>query len=91
MKTLEDYRAEIDSIDEKIVRLLVERFEIVHAVGVLKAREGIPVVQSRRADEVKDRVARRAEEQGLDGELLRTIYTAIIDHAHTVEWAKEKK
>lgn len=91
MKTLQDYRAEIDVLDEKIVKLLAERFEIVHAVGELKAREGIEVVQTKRAEEVKDRVAAMAEAQGLDGGLLRAIYTLIIDHAHVVEWAKEEK
>ena len=91
MKTLEDYRAQIDVLDEQIVKLLVDRFKVVHAVGELKAREGIEVVQSTRAQAVKDRVAGMAEAQGLDGDLLRAIYTLIIDHAHVVEWAKEPK
>jgi chorismate mutase len=88
MKTLEDYRAEIDVLDEQIVRLLVDRFKIVDAVGELKAREGIAVVQGARAEAVKDRVAAMAQAQGLDGALLRAIYTLIIDHAHVLE---EKK
>jgi chorismate mutase len=91
MKTLEDYRAEIDVIDEQMVDLLVKRFDVVHAVGELKARENIAVVQSARAQAVKDRVAAMAQARGLDGDLLRAIYTLIIDHAHKVEWAKEKK
>jgi chorismate mutase len=90
MKTLEDYRTEIDALDEQIVDLLVARFKIVEAVGQLKARENIEVVQGARAEAVKQRVARLAEEQGLDGELLRAIYTLMIDHAHKVEWAIKK-
>ena len=91
MKTLADYRVDIDRIDEQIVKLLVERFHIVDAVGHLKAREGITVVQSKRAEEVKDRVATLAQKQGLDGELLRAIYTLLIDHAHVLEHAIEGK
>lgn len=85
MKTLENYRDQIDVIDERLVKLLVERFEIVKAVGDLKAREGIAVVQAERAEAVKQRVVKLANEQGLDGRLLRAIYTLIIDHAHTIE------
>ncbi len=91
MKTLAEYRADIDRLDENIVRLLVERFHIVDAVGQLKAREGLPVVQSQRAEEVKDRVARLASEQGLDGGLLRAIYTLLIDHAHILEHRHGRK
>lgn len=85
MKTLEDYRAGIDAIDEELVALLVERFKIVREVGALKARTGMAVVQAERAEAVKQRVFRLAQEQGLDGRLLRAIYTLIIDHAHTLE------
>lgn len=90
MKTLEDFRRDIDVLDEQIVDLLVKRFGVVHAVGELKAREGIAVVQSVRAEAVKDRVAALAQAQGLDGDLLRAIYTLMIDHAHVLEQDKQK-
>lgn len=90
MKTLEDYRRDIDALDEKIVSLLAERFAVVHAVGELKAREGLSVVQAQRAQAVKDRVAALAQSQGLDGDLLRAIYTLVIDHAHVLEEKKQK-
>lgn len=85
MKTLKDFRDDIDALDDQIVDLLVERFKIVKAVGALKARESIAVVQSERAEAVKQRVFKRAAEKGLDGRLLRAIYTLVIDHAHTLE------
>jgi chorismate mutase-like protein len=88
MKSLQEYRAEIDRLDDAIVRLLVERFEVVKAVGRLKTRAGIAVVQGERVEVVKSRVARLAAEQGLDGDLLRAIYTLIIDHAHIIETEK---
>lgn len=85
MEILKAQRDEIDRIDEKIIALLVERFGIVHTVARLKAEHNIPVVQGARAEAVKARVAALAEAQGLDGTLLRNIYTLIIDHAHVVE------
>lgn len=85
MESLKPYRAEIDKLDEQIVKLLIERFRVVRAVAELKARENIAVVQSARAEEVKSRAAAMAEAGGLDGTLLRNIYTLMIDHAHVVE------
>ena len=37
---LSEHRQRIDQLDEKLIRLLAERFEITKAVGILKA---IPV------------------------------------------------
>ncbi len=85
LKSLEEYRADIDRLDNAIVDLLVERFQIVASVGRLKARDGIAVVQSARAEQVKERVAAMASAKGLDGDLLRDIYTLMIDHAHVLE------
>jgi len=75
----------IDAIDDQIVDLLVERFAVVGEVADIKKREGLAIVQTARVDEVKNRVAARANAAGLDGDLLRAIYTLIIDHAHKVE------
>lgn len=85
MESLKPYRDQIDALDEQIVKLLIERFKVVRAVAELKARENIAVVQSNRAEEVKSRVAAMAEQGGLDGALLRNIYTLMIDHAHVIE------
>jgi chorismate mutase len=85
MEILKDARAKIDDLDVRIVDLLTERFKIVRAVGQLKADNAIPVVQGDRVEQVKTRVYNLARERGLDGELLRAIYTLIIDHAHSLE------
>ena len=85
MEILKDSRQKIDDIDAQIVDLLVDRFKIVRAVGAIKAREKIPVIQAERAEQVKQRVHDMANAKGLDGRLLRSIYTLIIDHAHTLE------
>lgn len=82
---LHEYRRQIDALDNQIVALLAQRFEIVRAVGQLKARENIPVVQGARVEEVKDRVAEMASRQNLDPQMVRDIYQRMIDHAHDLE------
>lgn len=80
-----EHRQRIDALDEQIVSALAERFDIVREVGNIKAEKNIPVVQSVRAESVKQRAARLAEEKGLDATLVRHIYTLMIDHAHVIE------
>lgn len=85
MEELAGYRQQIDALDDQIVDLLARRFEIVRAVGQLKARIKIPVVQSARVDEVKDRVGDMAAAKNLDRDFVRHLYQIMIDHAHDLE------
>jgi len=91
MNKLEPYRRKIDALDDQIVELLARRMDIVREVGGVKAREGITIVQTDRVKEVCDRCAAMGEEKGLNPDLVRKIYTAIIDEAHVMERAVPKK
>jgi chorismate mutase-like protein len=85
MEILKESRAQIDVIDEQIVNLLVTRYDIVKQVASIKIEHNLQAVQSDRVEQVKNRVEKMATEKGLDGALLRAIYTLIIDHAHVIE------
>lgn len=83
---LKPFRDEIDRLDQEIVKLIAERFEIVHQVGEAKAKYNISTVQPKRMDEVLNRVAHIAERHNLDPDLIRLLYTNMIDHAHSLEF-----
>ncbi len=85
MKILEPYRRRIDDIDDKIVDLLAARTDIIREVGPLKFREGIPAVLQDRVDEVINRAAARAGEKGADPELVRRLYTILVDYSCNLE------
>lgn len=85
MKELENYRKQIDELDNQIIECLARRFEIVRAVGRLKAEKSIEVVQSRRAEQVVKRVSDMAQDKNVDPELIRNFYLAMIDVAHVIE------
>lgn len=85
MKDLEEYRDQIDALDEKLIDLLARRFDIVSAVGHLKSQENLSVVQPERAQAVIDRAASLARVKGLDPDFVRKIYEDLIDHAHKLE------
>lgn len=82
---LEGYRVAIDALDVELIDNLAKRFDIVHRVGELKRREGLSVVQAKRAEEVKDRAAALGEARGLDPQFVRSLYEMMIDHAHVLE------
>lgn len=85
MEILKPYRVRIDALDDRIVDLLIEREAIIAEVGHLKFREGIPAVLPDRVDEVRERAAARAAEKGLDPELVRALYTRLIDFSCDLE------
>ncbi len=77
-KILKPYREKIDSLDDKLVDLLIEREGIICEVAQLKAKNNIPAVLQDRVDEVRERCVARAIEKGLDGDYVREIYIKII-------------
>lgn len=85
MKLLEEHRHKIDYIDDRIVDLLAERFEIVRDVAQLKAQNDIPAVLPDRVEEVIERCATRADGKRTSPELVRLLYTLIVDHACALE------
>ncbi|TVQ82382.1 MAG: chorismate mutase family protein [Micavibrio sp.] len=82
---LAPYRVEIDTIDRELVALLVRRFKIVQQVANVKAQHNIPSLLPDRVDEVRENAAKMAEEQGLDGDFVRRLYTLMIDYACSFE------
>jgi chorismate mutase len=82
---LDGFRRAIDAIDDQLVDLLAERFAVVRAVASVKQREGLSVVQAERARAVVERNMARAAGRGLDPELVRRLWTLVIDTAHRIE------
>lgn len=85
MNELSQYRKRIDEIDNLLIDLFSERFEIVRSVGKLKAENNIEIVQSKRVDEVIARVTEMAEKKNIPPEFICDLYTRMIDLAHIIE------
>ncbi|CDM65583.1 chorismate mutase [Pyrinomonas methylaliphatogenes] len=56
MGNIDDWRAEIDAIDEQLVRLLNERARLAIEIGVLKRAIGLPIHDHERERRVIARV-----------------------------------
>ena len=85
MEVLKKHRAEIDKLDDEIVKLLAKRYEIVAEVAKIKFENGIPASLPDRIEEVKNRNAQHAEELGLNGEFTKNLFTDMIDYAISFE------
>ncbi|MFL6415106.1 MAG: chorismate mutase [Bryobacteraceae bacterium] len=72
-------------MDERLMALLAERFEICRRVAVFKAQTGTPIMQPGRVAQVKDAARARAAAFGLSQQFAQELYDAIISEACRLE------
>ena len=77
-----ELRNEIDRIDDELVPLLLKRMDISRQVAEYKVKRGIPVLNEQREQEVLDMVAADCGEQG---EIMKTIFSAIMDSSRALQ------
>lgn len=78
---LQPFRVEIDHIDDQIMKLLKKRFDIVHKVAKIKAKNDFPSYISDRVVQVRERNAKTAVKYGIDPDFIRMLYSLIIYQA----------
>lgn len=82
---LSEHRRRIDELDDQIVRLLAERFEVVREVAKIKAAHNIPVRLPERIREVCERNSVHGAERGIDPNFIRQIYDQIVEASCSLE------
>ena len=85
MEIMKPFRKRIDDLDDQIIDLMVQRTEIIREVADFKSKNDIPAVLQDRVDEVRERCAARAEAQGMDPEIIRTLDAALIKFSCDLE------
>ena len=76
MKNIEDIRASIDSLDDRIVALLAERLELSDAIADAKRVSGGPVSDPSREREILTRLSNEVGQKF--GRDIRTVYSALF-------------
>ena len=84
--TIEDWRAEIDEIDNELLRLLNVRARLAIRVGESKRSAGLSVLDGAREREVIER-ARRANAGPLDDRAVERLFRRIIQESRRAEAA----
>lgn len=84
-ESLQGYRAEIDKLDAQLIQVLGERMKVVSAVGRYKASHNLPVLQSKRFEEI----VQKNIQLGQQAQLSETFIKAIMHAIHQESLAKE--
>ncbi|MDQ3687318.1 MAG: chorismate mutase [Acidobacteriota bacterium] len=81
---IEDWRAEIDSVDDELLSLINKRARLAVEVGILKRAAGIPITDPEREREVLIRLA-QANDGPLDEEAVQKLFRQIIHESRQIE------
>ncbi|MBM7279235.1 chorismate mutase family protein [Gordonia rubripertincta] len=84
-RELADLRAELDTIDNRLLEDVRARIEVCTRIAYLKERHAIPVMQPRRVGAVHDHAHRYALDHGLSPQFLHDLYDLLISETCRVE------
>ncbi len=84
---LEDIRAKIDRVDQKLLKLLSERADLVHEVGEIKRKEGLEIFAPDREEKLLRKLIdlNHKNKGRLPEKSLRSIFREIISAALALE------
>ena len=74
-------RQQIDQIDNELIEALAKRMRVSREIGQYKNEHSMPVLQTNRYDDVLNTRAKSAEEMGMSGEFMKTVYQAIHEES----------
>lgn len=77
--TMAEIRAEIDRLDEDLVRLFAERAGYIDRAAEIKAEVDLPARIGSRVEEVVQNVRRHAVTHGLPPDLVEKLWRRLID------------
>ena len=80
---LKDYRAQIDAVDDEIVRLFQERMDIAANIAAFKKENGLPILQTAREREKLADVTGKAREDMRS--YLRVLYSLLFELSRTYQ------
>jgi chorismate mutase len=86
LSSIEDWRKEIDQIDEQLVRLLNERSKCAIELGRIKRELDLPIYSPGRESEVIAHVT-GVNPGPLDADAVRRLFERIIDESRSIERA----
>ena len=75
---LEPFRARLDVLEERILGLLGERFDVCRQVAAFKAKHDIPMMQPDRVERVRERYLSSGEHLGLPVQFTTALFELLI-------------
>lgn len=84
-KDLDVLREGIDTLDEKIIELLAERFTIAAKIGNIKKNLDIDVVDSIREKALLEKLTQKAKSSGLREEFINNLWEIVLKESHLMQ------
>lgn len=86
---LQALRKDINAIDDELVKLFIQRMETAGKIGSLKKEAGLPVLNVKREDEVKERLT--ADVPEVYKESVKNLYDAIFSISRDYQESLKRK
>lgn len=85
MEQLRPFRDRIDDLDERILALLGERFDVCREVARFKKANGIPMMQRERNDEVLEHFVELGERHRFPDGFALALFDVVVDWSCRLE------
>ncbi len=85
MEDIMRLRKKIDEVDQEILELLSERTRLCIAIGLAKKKQGLPIRDKNRENEIYADIDKKAAELKLDSIRIKQIYRRIVDMCSSVQ------
>ena len=82
VEKLDDWRREIDSVDNEMMKLLVKRFEITKKIRIYKKMNNLPVMNKEREDSI---IQEKTGSSGLPRQFIKDLYKIIFEESRRVQ------
>jgi len=90
LDAIKQLRKQIDEVDEQILLSLSRRTELCKSIGSVKKKQGIPIKDSPRENDVYTHIKKKAADSGLDPAQVEAIYRQIVKMCTSVQDLEEK-
>jgi chorismate mutase len=87
---IKQLRKRIDEVDEQILLSLSRRTELCKSIGSVKKKQGIPIKDFLRENDVYVHIKAKAADLGLDPAKVEAIYRQIVKMCTSVQDSQEK-
>jgi len=88
LESLENFRHQIDEIDEEIMSLMASRMNLAAGIGDYKKQNNISILQTGRWSEILDKNIAKGNQMGLSAEfvsgLLKAVHQESINRQHQI-------
>ena len=82
---LKDLRAQIDALDEQLVRIIARRFVLVKLIKQAKKTKGLPVVDKKREKNILQKLKTLSHKHVISYSILKNVFNAIFKESKSLQ------